>query len=99
MPVTQEPVYASKAMPWLASYDPKYRDMPAPNCSAFDYICRQNKGHLAECALMYYNNHITYATLFVNVKKTAAALRAAGGKRIEAGCLKKGHWQSAARLF
>ena len=78
MPVTQEPVYASKAMPWLASYDPKYRDMPAPNCSAFDYICRQNKGHLAECALMYYNNHITYATLFVNVKKTAAALRAAG---------------------
>ena len=44
MPVTNQPVYASKAKPWLAFYDPKYRDMPAPDCTAFDYVCRQNKG-------------------------------------------------------
>ena len=78
MPVTKEPVYASQARPWLASYEPKFRDMPTPDCTAFDYICRQNKNHLSDIALMYYGNQITYATLFVQVKKTAAALRAAG---------------------
>ena len=78
MPVTNQPVYASKAKPWLAFYDPKYRDMPAPDCTAFDYVCRQNKGHLSDAALSYYGNTITYAALMVNVKKTAAALRAAG---------------------
>ena len=61
MPVTNEPVYASKAQPWLAFYDPKYRDMPVPDCTAFEYVCRQNKGHLADIALNYYGVNITYA--------------------------------------
>ena len=78
MPVTKEPVYASQAKPWLAAYQPKFRDMTPPDCTAFDYICRQNKNRLSDIALMYYGNQITYATLFVQVKKTAAALRAAG---------------------
>ena len=81
MPVTNEPVYASKAQPWLAFYDPKYRDMPVPDCTAFEYVCRQNKGHLADIALNYYGVNITYATFMVNVKKTAAALRAAGVRK------------------
>ena len=81
MPVTKEPVYASQAKPWLASYDPKFRDMPVPECTAFEYVCRQNKGHLSDIALSYYGNQITYAALFVQVKKTAAALRAAGVRK------------------
>lgn len=81
MPVTKEPVYASQAKPWLASYDPKFRDMPVPECTAFEYVCRQNKGHLSDIALSYYGNQITYASLFVQVKKTAAALRAAGVRK------------------
>ena len=81
MPVTKEPVYASKAQPWMSFYDPKYRDMPVPDCTAFEYVCRQNKGHLADIALNYYGTNITYATFIVNVKKTAAALRAAGVRK------------------
>ena len=81
MPVTKEPVYASKAQPWMSFYDPKYRDMPVPDCTAFEYVCRQNKGHLADIALNYYGVNISYATLIVNVKKTAAALRAAGVRK------------------
>ncbi len=81
MPVTKEPVYASQAKPWLGSYDPKFRDMPVPECTAFEYVCRQNKGHLSDIALSYYGNQITYAALFVQVKKTAAALRAAGVRK------------------
>ena len=75
---TKQPVYASQAKPWLAQYDPQFRAMKAPDCTAFEYICRQNKGRLADVALRYYNCTVTFATLMVNVKKTAAALRAAG---------------------
>ncbi len=78
MPATKEPVYASQAKPWLAAYDAKFRNMQLPDCTAFEYICRQNKGHLSETALSYYNARISFADLIVNVKKTAAALRAAG---------------------
>ena len=75
MPVTKEPVYASKAQPWMSFYDPKYRARPVPDCTAFEYVCRQNKGHLADIALNYYGTNITYATFIVNVKKTAAGTR------------------------
>ena len=72
----QPATYASHAKPWLAFYDKKFHNMTPPACSAFDYICHQNAGHLSEIALNYYGNKITYADFIVQVKKTAAALRA-----------------------
>lgn len=77
----REPLYASTAKPWLKYYDQKYIDMPLPKCSAFEYLCHQNKNHLSETALEYYGRKFTFADLFVNVKKTAAAFRALGVKR------------------
>ena len=44
----REPLYASTAKPWLKYYDQKYIDMPLPKCSAFEYLCHQNKNHLSE---------------------------------------------------
>ena len=41
-----EPIYASVAKPWLKYYDPKFFDQTPPECSAFEYVCRQNKTHL-----------------------------------------------------
>ncbi len=73
--------YASEARPWLAFYDKKFWDMEPPACTVFDYLCQQNKGHLTDIALSYYGNTISYADLIVNVKKTAAALRAIGMKK------------------
>ena len=73
--------YASEARPWLAFHDKKFWDMEPPACTVFDYLCQQNKGHLTDIALSYYGNTISYADLIVNVKKTAAALRAIGMKK------------------
>ncbi|MGN0706658.1 MAG: class I adenylate-forming enzyme family protein [Faecalibacterium sp.] len=72
------PVYASSARPWLAFYDKKFIGQTLPACTAFDFICRQNRGNLSAPALEYYGRSIRYADLIVNIKKTAAALRAAG---------------------
>ena len=47
----REPLYASTAKPWLKYYDQKFIDMPLPKCSAFEYLCHQNKNHLSETAL------------------------------------------------
>ena len=77
----REPVYASAAKPWLKYYDQKFIDQTLPDCSAFEYVCRQNKNRLTDAALSYYGRKITYADLIVNVKKTAAALRAVGVKK------------------
>ena len=76
-----EPIYASVAKPWLKYYDPKFFNQTPPECSAFEYVCRQNKTHLTETAITYYGRKITYADLIVNVKKTAAAFRAIGMKK------------------
>ena len=76
-----KPVYASVAKPWLKYYDQKFIEQTVPDCSAFEYVYRQNKNHLPETAINYYGRKITYADLFVNVKKTAAAFRAIGMKK------------------
>jgi len=77
----REPIYASAAKPWLKYYDAKYIDQPLPECSAYEYLCQQNKNHLSETAVEYYGRKISFADLFVNIKKTAAAFRAIGLKK------------------
>ena len=76
-------VYASVARPWLAFYDEKFIDQPMPACTVFEFVCKQNRRNLNSPALEYYGRTITYADLIVNVKKTAAALRAIGVKKGE----------------
>ena len=77
----REPVYASAAKPWLKYYEDKYITQTIPMCSAFELVCRNNSKHLGDTALEYYGRKITFADLFVNVKKTAAAFRAIGVKK------------------
>ena len=43
-----EPVYASKAKPWLKYYEEKYIHQSVPECSAFALICRNNERHLGD---------------------------------------------------
>ena len=80
---TSAPVYASAAKPWLKYYDTQYVEQTVPECSAFELVCRNNTKHLGETALEYYGRKISFADLIVNVKKTAAALRAIGVKKGE----------------
>ena len=81
MTSTNPPLYASEARPWLKYYGQKYIDQALPECSAFEFVCRQNRNRLGEPALEYYGRQFTYADFIVNVKKTAAAFRAAGLKK------------------
>ena len=81
IPASKEPVFASVAKPWLKYYDPKFIGQSLPECSAYELICRRNKNHLSEAALEYFGRKFSYADLFVNIKKTAAAFRAAGVKK------------------
>lgn len=76
-----EPIYASVAKPWLKYYDASFIGQPLPDCTTFEYLYQQNKQHLNEPALEYFGRKITYADLFVNIKKTAAAFRAIGLKK------------------
>ena len=76
-----EAVYASVAKPWLKYYDASFIGQPLPDCTTFEYLYQQNKQHLNEPALEYFGRKITYADLFVNIKKTAAAFRAIGLKK------------------
>ena len=71
---TKQPVYASKAKPWLKYYEEKYIHQTVPECSAFELVCRNNERHLGDTALEYYGRKFSYADLIVQVKKTAAAL-------------------------
>ena len=78
---TRQPVYASKAKPWLKYYEEKYIHQTVPECSAFELVCRNNERHLGDTALEYYGRKFSYADLIVQVKKTAAALQALGVKK------------------
>lgn len=77
------PIYASEQRPWLAFYDSKYINQTLPACTAFEYVCQQNKGRLNETALEYFGRKITYADFIVQVKRTTAALRAMGVQKGE----------------
>ena len=77
----KEPVYASKAKPWLKYYEEKYIHQSVPECSAFALVCRNNERHLGDTALEYYGRKFSYADLIVQIKKTAAALQALGVKK------------------
>ena len=77
----QKVLYASTDRPWLKYYSQKYIDEALPACSAFEYVCQRNANRLGEDAINYYGRRFTYADFIVNVKKTAAALRAVGVKK------------------
>jgi vacuolar-type H+-ATPase subunit B/Vma2 len=51
MTTPENVLYASTARPWLKYYAQKYIDQTLPTCSAFDYVCQQNKNRLGEAAL------------------------------------------------
>ena len=60
--MTQDPIYASQARPWLKYYDQKYIEQTIPTVSAFEYVCQRNKNHLNDTALDYYGRKFTMLT-------------------------------------
>ena len=51
-----------------------------PECTIYKYLWQNNKDHLNDTALNYFDRKITYGEMFVNIKKAAKAFSALGVK-------------------
>ena len=75
--------YPSIDKPWLKYYSKEAINAPLPECTIYEYLWENNKDHLDDIAIIYFNRKITYGELFRNINKTASALVAVGVKKGE----------------
>lgn len=73
--------YPSVDMPWLKYYTEEAKNIDLQACSMYEYIYRNNKEHLDDIALVFFNRRITYRFFFENINKTARAFSAIGVKK------------------
>ncbi len=72
--------YPSIDKPWLKYYSEEAINAPLPECTIYDYMWNNNKDHLSNIALNYFDRKITYKELFDNIEKAAKAFSAMGVK-------------------
>lgn len=65
--------YPSIDKPWLKYYSEEAINAPLPECSMYEYLWQNNKDHLDDIALVYFNNKITYRKMFEMIERTATA--------------------------
>lgn len=73
--------YPSIDKPWLQFYSEEALNTPLPECTIYEYMYENNKNHLTDIALLYFNRKISFGELFENIDKTARAFSALGVKR------------------
>ena len=71
---------ASAAKPWLKYYSKEDITEQLPKCSLYDYLYRNNKNHLGDIAISYFDNEISFGELFENIRETARAYLSLGVK-------------------
>lgn len=72
--------YPSIDKPWLKYYSEEAINAPLPKCTIYEYLWENNKDHLDDVALNYFDRKITYGELFENIEKAAKAFSALGVK-------------------
>ena len=72
--------YPSIDKPWLKHYSDEAINEPLPECTMYDYLWDNNKEHLNDVALIYFNTKITYGEMFAMIDKTARAFLSIGVK-------------------
>ena len=70
--------YPSIDKPWLKYYSEEAINAPLPECTAYELLYRNNKDHLNDIALNYYDRKITYKELFDEIEKAAKGFVACG---------------------
>lgn len=70
--------YASIDKPWLKYYNENNLNIQRDNCSAYEYMKKQNEKELDDIALSYMNLEVTYKELLENIEKSTKALIALG---------------------
>ena len=73
--------YPSIDKPWLKYYLDEAINAPLPACSVYEYLWDNNKAHLEEIALNYFDNRITYKELFTNIEKVAKGFYSIGVRK------------------
>lgn len=76
--MTSQTGYPSIDKPWLSCYDRALSEEEIPKCSAYHLLYENNKDHMDEVALIYFNRKIKFREIFVKIHKTAASLKAFG---------------------
>lgn len=72
---------ASVKKPWLKYYCKDDIKEEVPKCTLFDYLLKNNKDHLNDIAINYFDNTVTFKKLFDNIRETAKAYLALGVKK------------------
>ena len=75
--------YPSIDKPWLKYYSEEALNTSLPECTLFEMLWGNNKDHLGDIALNYFDRKITYRQLFDGIEKTAKAFSALGVKKGE----------------
>lgn len=75
--------YPSIDKPWLKYYSAEAIHTPLPECTMYELLWQNNKDHLDDIALNYYDRKITYGGLFEGIDKAAKAFTAMGVKQGE----------------
>ena len=70
--------YPSIDKPWLKYYSEEAINAPLPECTIYEYLWENNKDHLDDVALNYFDRKITYGELFENIEKAAKGYSALG---------------------
>ncbi len=72
--------YPSIDKPWLKYYTEEAINSSVPECSMYEYIWENNKNHLDDIALIYFNKKITFRKMFEMIDKTASSFLSLGIK-------------------
>lgn len=75
--------YPSIDKPWLRYYNEEAINAPLPDCTIYEYLWENNKDHLDDIAIIFFNRKITYADLFNNISRCEKALLKLGVKENE----------------
>lgn len=72
--------YPSIDKPWLKYYMPDEINAELPKCTVYEYLWENNRDHLNDIALIYFDNKIKYQEMFARISETAQAFSNIGVK-------------------
>ena len=70
--------YPSIDKPWLKYYSKEFINKPLKKCTVYQNVYTSNSEHMSDIALIYFNNKISYRTLFREVDRCAYTLKCMG---------------------
>lgn len=73
--------YPSIDKPWLKYYSEEAINAKLPECTIYEYLWGNNKDHLDDVALNYFDRKITFGEMFENIEKAAKSFSAIGLKQ------------------